>query len=93
MQLIEGFYIRKILDETVAIPTQDAAHRLSGLVSMNETGEFLFQLLQTPQTKESLIQALLDNYETDARTAEADVTAFIERLSENHLLKEENVQT
>ena len=57
MRLIGGFCVHKVLDETVAVPTQEAAHRLSGLVSMNETGEFLFQLLQTTQTKESLVQA------------------------------------
>ena len=88
MQLIGGFCVRKILDETVAIPTQEAAHRLSGLVAMNETGEFLFELLQTKQTEETLVKALLDNYEIDAQTAEEDVKAFLKVLEENNLLEE-----
>lgn len=88
MQIVNGFCIRKILDETVAIPTQEAAHRLSGLVSMNETGEFLFQLLQTRQTEESLVEAMLENYEIDKETAEKDVKAFLKILTENNLLDE-----
>ena len=88
MQIVEGFCIRKILDETVAIPTEEAAHRLSGLVSMNETGEFLFQLLQTRQTKESLVAALLDNYEIDEQTANADVESFIRTLQDHNLLEQ-----
>lgn len=88
MQLVGGFCVRKILDEIIAIPTQEAAHRFSGLVSMNETGEFLFELLQTSQTKESLVKALMDNYEIDEQTAEADIATFVEILQENHLLEE-----
>lgn len=88
MKLVSGFCVRRILDETVAVPTQEAAHRLSGLIAMNETGEFLFQLLQSTQTKESLVRALLENYETDETTAERDVTAFLEILRKDGLLEE-----
>lgn len=88
MKLVSGFCVRKILDETVAVPTQEAAHRLSGLVAMNETGEFLFRLLQTPQTKESLIEALWEQYEVDYKTAEKDVEAFLDILRKNGLLEE-----
>ena len=88
MKLIEGFCVRKILDETVAIPTQEAAHYLSGLASMNETGEFLFQLLQTEQTIQTLVEALMEEYEVDKETAEADVKEFVEVLRKNHILKE-----
>lgn len=88
MKLVSGFCVRRILDETVAVPTQEAAHRLSGLIAMNETGEFLFQLLQSTQTKESLVRALLENYETDETTAERDVTAFLKILRKDGLLEE-----
>ena len=88
MKLIEGFCVRKILDETVAIPTQEAAHYLSGLASMNESGEFLFQLLQTEQTFESLVEALMNEYEVDKKTAEADVETFVKVLQENNMLED-----
>lgn len=89
MRLVPGFCVRKILDETIAIPTQEAAHSLSGLVAMNETGEFLFELLQTEQTRESLVKALLESYETDQKTAETDVDNILNLLKENQLLVEE----
>jgi hypothetical protein len=88
MKLIEGFCIRKILDETVIIPTGKAAHCLSGLISVNETGEFLFELLQTEQTMESLVAALLEEFEVEKETAEADVEAFVKVLIENGMLEE-----
>lgn len=88
MKLVEGFCIRKILDETVIIPTGKAAHCLSGLISVNETGEFLFELLQTEQTMERLVAALLSEFEVEKETAEADVEAFVKVLIENGMLEE-----
>ena len=88
MRLVAGFCIRNILGETIAIPSQEAAHCLSGLASLNETGEFLFRQLETEQTEASLIQALTETYEVDSQTAAADVRAFVQTLREAHLLVE-----
>ena len=87
MKLVEGFCIRKILDETIIIPTGDAARCLSGLIAVNETGEFLFELLQTEQTIESLVAEMLNEFDVDEETAEAGVTAFIDVLKENQMLE------
>lgn len=88
MRLITGFCVRNILGETIAIPSQEAARRLSGLASLNETGEFLFRQLENDQTEQSLVKALTENYEIDVQTATADVHAFIQALQENNLLVE-----
>ena len=88
MKLIEGFCIRKILDETVIIPTGKAAHCLSGLISVNETGEFIFELLQTEQTMESLVAEMLEEFEVEKEKAEEDVEAFVKVLIENGMLEE-----
>ena len=88
MRLVAGFCIRNILGETIAIPSQEAAHCLSGLASLNETGEFLFRQLETEQTEASLIQALTETYEVDSQTTAADVRAFVQTLREAHLLVE-----
>lgn len=91
MRLIPGFCVRRILDETIAIPTQEAAQALSGLVSMNQTGEFLFQLLQTEQSEESLVCALTERYDVDDVTAKKDVEVFLSVLKEKKLLVEEAI--
>lgn len=88
MRLVSGFHVRKIAGETVAIPSQEAARQLSGLASLNETGEFLFHLLETEQTEESLAKALTENYEVDDLRAAADVREFVHILRESGLLVE-----
>lgn len=89
MKLVEGFCVRKIMDETIIIPTGEAARCLSGLIAVNETGEFLFQLLQKEQTTESLVAEMLNEFDVDKERAEADVKAFVHTLTENGMLERE----
>ena len=89
MHLVEGFVLRKTLDEWVAVPCGQSALRMSGLVSMNETGAFLFSALQQEHTEDTLRRLLLDDYDTDEETAAQDVRYFVEYLRQNDLLVEE----
>lgn len=88
MRIVSGFIMRKILGETVAIPSGESAHQLSGLIALNGSAQFLFELLQTEQSAQSLVQALMDAYEVDHETACADVSEFTDALRQNGLLIE-----
>ena len=88
MHVVPGFVVREIAGETIAIPAGAAARELSGLLALNGSGQDLFQLLQTEQTEEALVQSLLDTYEIDADTARADVAEFLEVLRSNGVLIE-----
>ena len=57
-------------------------------MALNGSGKFLFNLLQTEQTEESLVQALLEAYEIDSATAKADLEEFLAVLRENGVLEE-----
>lgn len=91
MRIVSGFVMRQILGETVAIPSGESAHRLSGLIALNGSARTLFELLQTEQTEqteESLVQGLLEAFEVDRQTACADVAEFVDALRQNGLLIE-----
>ena len=47
---------------------------------MNETGKFLWDLLEQDQTVDSLAQALVDNYEVEFDKAKEDVIKYLEPL-------------
>ena len=89
MHILPGFILREVVGETVAIPSGESAHMLSGLVALNETGLFLFNLLKTDRTEDQLVEALLEEYDTDAETARADVAEFLDLLRQYQLLVEE----
>lgn len=88
MRILEGFHLRQIAGELIAVPTGPVAAKLSGLAVMNESARFLFDLLQTDQTEDSLVDAMLEEYDTTAEIARDDVRAFLATLRENGLLTE-----
>ncbi len=88
MRIVPGFLIREIAGETVAIPSGEAAHCLSGLVVLNGCGKFLFDLLQREQTSATLRAAMMDAYEVDTQTADADIAEFLDILRMNKMLVE-----
>lgn len=88
MRIVPGFVVRQIAGETIAIPTSSAARELSGLLALNGSGRFLFDLLQSEQTESALVQALLDTYEIDSATAQEDVREFLEILRSSGVLIE-----
>lgn len=88
MRVVPGFVVRQIAGETIAIPAGPAARQLSGLLALGGSGQFLFELLQTDQTEDSLVQAVLDTYEIDEVTARADVAEFLQILRDSGVLQE-----
>jgi hypothetical protein len=88
VRITEKFVIRRIADETVAIPVGSVKGGFSGIISLNEVGEFLFAQLAEEQTEESLISALLAEYDVSRETAQTDVREFLDHLSQAGLLME-----
>lgn len=88
MHVVPGFVVREIAGETIAIPAGAAARALSGLMALNGSGKFLLDLLQTEQTEQSLVAALLDSYDIDPATAQSDVQEFLQILRDNGVLVE-----
>ena len=88
MHIVRGFCIREILDEVIAVPNGDAAQRLSGIVSLSPVARFLFEELENEHTEQTLVSALMNEYEVDQSTAEADIREFLEYLRSFNLLDE-----
>ncbi len=88
MQIKKGFKLRRIDDLYVVIAGAAAAKDFRGMITLNETGAFLWELMQKPTTEEALVVALLAEYDIDRETAFADVTKFVNIVREQDLLDE-----
>ena len=87
MKISQNFILREIAGEYVIVPTGEAAYEFQGLITVNETGAFLWEKLQKDeQTEESLVKVLCVEYETDQTQAEKDVAEFIQRLRQQNIL-------
>ena len=79
LQIKEGYMLRKFLDKWVAVYVGDTEAR-PPMFTMNKTGAFLWETLETAQTAESLTKALTDRYDVTEEKARHDVDAFVAAL-------------
>lgn len=86
MRVASDFMLREIAGEYVIIPVGSSALKFNGLITVNDTGAFLWKLLQEETTQEALVEAMLQEYEVDSLTASQDVADFLAYLGEKDLL-------
>lgn len=86
MKIKDGFLLRKVGNETVVVATGAASIGFNGIIRLNDTGEFLWNLLQQDMSEDSLAAAMIEEYDIDEATARQDITAFVNRLKEADLL-------
>lgn len=82
MKRNSDFLLRNVADTLVIVPVGKATMDFPGMITVNSTGAYLWELLENPQTMQTLTQAIVDHYEVDAQQALADVKAFTERLTQ-----------
>ena len=87
MKLKEGFILRTVAGETVVIPSGEELD-LNVMITLNETGAFLWERMQTETTQEALVEALLAEYDVAEQLAADCVAAFVKKLDENGFLAE-----
>ena len=83
MKIKAGYIIKKLGDGHVVVTVGKASRDFNGLIRLNDAGTFLWERIRNgDDTREKLIQAMLDNYEDlDCQTAEADLTVFLESIA------------
>ena len=85
MKLKDGFILRQVAGETVVIPSGDDLD-LNMMITLNDTGKFLWELLEQGADRAALVTALLAEYDVDERTAAAGVDGFVRKLEAHGFL-------
>ena len=80
MKRSANFLLREVADTQVLVPLGDAAISFPGMVTLNATGAYIWELLEQEQTLQTLADALAQHYAVDPEKALADATAFVEKL-------------
>lgn len=86
MKIAEGFVLKNIAGTNVVVPLGDNTVSFKAIITLNETGAFLWQQLETEKTPEDLLKAMLSEYAVDEATAKADILEFIDNLKKANLL-------
>ena len=86
MKLKDGFFMRQIAGQTVVLPGGDVLD-LNMMITLNETGAFLWERLNEDTCVEALVAALLSEYDVDNETAQKAVEAFVQKLNDHGFLE------
>ena len=81
MKLKNGFVLREVAGEIIVVPSGDELN-LNMMITLNDTGKFLWQHLEKGAVEEELTAALLAEYEVTPELAKQAVAAFVARLKE-----------
>ena len=86
-KLKTGFILRKIGNQTMAVPVGPQTSHIHGMIALSESGELLWNALADGADTATLTNLLIQNYEVDELTASADVFAFLKDLKEQGALQ------
>lgn len=75
-----GFIIRKIGGQIMAVPTGKMTSEIHGMIVLTESGELLWNALVNGAEIENLADILVENYEVERETALADAEKFVSGL-------------
>lgn len=85
MKIKEGFLLRQVAGQTVVLPAGKELD-LNLMITLNETGAFLWEQMQAETDEAALTAALLREYEVSEAAARAGVEAFVKKLNDHGLL-------
>ena len=80
MKVKEGFVLRSVAGSNVVVPVGAASVDFNGMITLNDSGAFLWRELEKGADVDSLTAALLREYEVDEETARQCAADFTEQL-------------
>lgn len=87
MKIKKDFILRKVADSYVVVPVGKMTLDFNGIINLNETGAFLFGILQRGAQRDELISKMLEEYDVSPERAAADIDTFLEKVKEADVLE------
>jgi hypothetical protein len=84
-----NYILHKRADTSVIVPIGGAARDFPGMITVNETGAMLWEMLDNEHTEAELVAALHDRYDEPQSRLAADVQEFLRSLRQAYALAED----
>lgn len=86
MKLKDGIVTGNIDGSDFAVATGKLASKFNGIINNNPSAGFIFELLKSEQTIESIVDALEKKYDAPRDVLEADAEEFLAQLDKYGIL-------
>ena len=80
MKIKQNFVLRNIANEFVLIPIMDDSKSFNGIITVNETGAYIWEKLNLGLEFDEIVHNLLNEYDVDATKAKENTKEFIDEL-------------
>ena len=87
LKIKKGFILREVSGSYIVVAVGAASKEFKGLITLNETGAFLWEQLVKGNTKEGLVEALLNEYDAPKEVIENDVDDFLKTIRNGGLVE------
>lgn len=89
MKIKKGFMLRNVGNRNVVVAIGKASEDFNGLITLNESGAFLWKILAEGCTYDELLQKMLKTYDVTEMTARAGIDQFLENVRGAGLINED----
>lgn len=80
MKLKKDFVLRQVADTWVIVPVGQAMLDFNGMLTLNESGAFLWNALEKGVDQEALVRTLTTEYDVPENVAREDIAEFLAKL-------------
>ena len=87
MKIKQGFVMRDVAGQAVAIATGEASKSFHGMVKLNDTGAVIWNGIQKGLDEAEIAEQLAAGYDVEADQALKDVESFIARMRDAGLVE------
>jgi hypothetical protein len=93
VKIKKDYVVKTVGEDIVVVPIKDEAIKFNGIMTLNRTGQFIFESLQNQDLSETdLLTLMLDKYDVEEKKAMNDIKNFINKCKKNGLIDEESHQ-
>lgn len=87
MKLNDEIVLGSIDGKNFAIAAGSLSNKFHGIINNNPTADFIFKLLKTEQTEDSIVSAMCEKYDAPQEVIRADVKEILAQLDSMGILE------
>ncbi len=80
MKIAKEFILRQIADEYVLVPTGKTTEDFNGIISLSQTGAYIYEHIEACDSFDVLVKQMLDLYNIDQDTLVKDINEFLNKM-------------
>ena len=86
MKICDGYLLRSVAGKNIVVSVGSEVN-FNGMLTLNDTGVFFWNLLKNDTTKEEMLEAVLKEYDVSSDVALQDIENFIKKLEDAGILE------